>query len=176
MAVAPTAWFPIIEGGECDDAGGEGDCEEPLGDGGLGLLDVGGEAGDFGDGEDEDEDGGGGDDDGGGEDGGSDDDGGEDGGGGDDGGGDDGGGDCDGGEDELSASSGVLLSGVESSGVSSSGELLRGEEDIITVSQNSHEVLNSGFRPKVCIQKARCRKHHLLTVGPLKRTRFWDDD
>ena len=31
------------EGGERDDPGGEGDCEDPLGDGGLGLFDVGGE-------------------------------------------------------------------------------------------------------------------------------------
>ncbi|BAU00096.1 hypothetical protein VIGAN_10166300 [Vigna angularis var. angularis] len=102
----------LKEGGECDEAGGEGVCGEVLGDGGLGLVEVGGEGEDFSDGV-----GGGGD---------EDDCGGD--GGGDEGGGGDGGGDeFDGVEEELSASSGVLLSGVLLSGVESSGISLSGE-------------------------------------------------
>jgi len=101
-------------GGECDEVGREGVCGEVLGDGGVRLVDVGGEGEDF-------SDGGGGD--------GDDDDCGGDGGGDEGGGDDDGGGDeFEGGEDELSASSGVLLSGVLLSGVESSGFSLLSEE------------------------------------------------
>ncbi|WVZ13329.1 hypothetical protein V8G54_017859 [Vigna mungo] len=143
-----TATVTATEGGECDEAGGEGVCGEVLGEGEDFSDGVGG------DGDEDDCGGDGGGDEGGGDDGGGDDGGGDDGGGDNGGGGDGGGDEFDGGEDELSASSGVLSSGVESSGVALSGELLSGEEDIVTVSQNSHEALNYRFRPKICIQKS----------------------